>query len=144
MLVLLSNEVDCETKMPETTRTTDSMEISLGILGEVKVYHDVNRLNVDSTSEQVSAHEAASLSVLKIMVDTVTIALLHLRMDVETRVTKLRDLLREELNSLSRIAEYDCLIDIKLGEQSVQAVQLFSLFKVGIVLGNTLKSKLFH
>ena len=100
MLVLLSNEVDSKTKMPETTRTTDSVKISLRILGEIKVYHNVNRLNVDSTSEQVSAHEAAGLTVLKIMVDTVTIALLHLRVDVEARIPELGNLLGQKLDSL--------------------------------------------
>ena len=89
VLVLLGNEVDSQAKMSETTRATDSVKISLRVLGEIKVDHDVNRLNIDTTCEQVSAHEAASLTVLKVMVDTVTIALLHLRMNVETRVTKL-------------------------------------------------------
>ena len=138
MLVLLGNEVDSQTKMSKTTRATDSVKISLRVLGEIKVDHDVNRLNIDTTGEQVSAHKAASLTVLEVMVDTVTIALLHLRVNVETRVAKLGDLFCKKLNSLGRIAENDGLINVKLGEQSVEAVQLFSLFKVGIVLGHTL------
>ena len=99
------------------------MKISLRILGEIKVDHDVNRLNIDSAGEQVSAHKTASLTVLKVMIDTVTIALLHLRVDVETRVTKLRDLLSKKLNSFGRITEYNSLIDVKLGRGSNMAIR---------------------
>lgn len=48
-------------------------------------------------------------------------------MDVEARVAELRNLLGKELHSLGRITEDNRLVDVKLGEQGVQAVQLLSL-----------------
>ena len=98
--------------MAEATSAANAVQIRLRCLREIKVDHDVNRLNIDTTCEQVSGHEAARLTVLTVMVDTVTIALLHLRMNVETRVTKLGDLLCKKLNSLGRIAENNSLIDV--------------------------------
>jgi hypothetical protein len=93
MLVLLSDKVDGETEVPKTTRTTDSMQIGLRVLREVEVDHDVHRLNIDTTGEQVSANEATGLTILEVVIDAVTVTLLHLGMDVETRVAELRDLL---------------------------------------------------
>lgn len=93
MLVLLSDKVDGETEVAKTTRTTDSMQIGLRVLREVEVDHDVHRLNIDTTGEQVSANEATGLTILEVVIDAVTVTLLHLGMDVETRVAELRDLL---------------------------------------------------
>ncbi len=93
MLVLLSDKVDGETEVAETTRTTDSMQIGLRVLGEVEVNHDVHRLDVDTTGEQVSANEATGFTILEVVIDAVAITLLHLGMDIEARVAELRDLL---------------------------------------------------
>ena len=93
MLVLLSDKVDGETEVAKTTRTTDSMQIGLRILGEVEVNHDIHRLDVDTTGEQVSANEATGLTILEVVIDAVAVTLLHLGMDVEARVAELRDLL---------------------------------------------------
>lgn len=48
-------------------------------------------------------------------------------MNVEARVAELGNLLGKKLHSLGRITEDNRLVDVKLGEQSVEAVQLFSL-----------------
>jgi len=41
------------------------------------------------------------------MEDTVTMLLVHPRMNVEARVAKLGDLLCQQLNALSRVTEHD-------------------------------------
>ena len=46
------------------------------------------------------------------MEDPVTMLLYHLGVDVETRVAELRNLLREQLHSLGRVAEDDRLVDL--------------------------------
>ena len=43
-----------------------------------------------------------------------TTCLLHLGVDVEARVAELRDLLREELHAVHRVAEDDGLVDLQL------------------------------
>ena len=51
--VVVGDQVDSDTKMSEATRATDTMQVSLGHLGEVKVDNHVHRLNVNSAREQI-------------------------------------------------------------------------------------------
>ena len=48
------------------------------------------------------------------MEDSVAVGLEHLGVDVEARVPQLRDLLREKLHSLHRVAEDNGLVDLQL------------------------------
>jgi hypothetical protein len=50
-----SQERDADTAVAETTRTTDTMKVALGRPREIKVDNDVDRLNINTTSEQVTA-----------------------------------------------------------------------------------------
>lgn len=54
----------------------------------------------------------------------VSVSLRHLSVNVETAESKFCDLFGQKFNSLSGIAEDDGLIDLKLREQGVQAVNL--------------------
>ena len=58
------------------------------------------------------ADEIATESLAEVMEDPVAMLLYHLGVDVETRVAELRNLLREQLHSLGRVAEYDRLVDL--------------------------------
>lgn len=54
--VFVRNEVDSQTKMSKPARATDTMQIGLRVLGEVKVDNDVDRLNIDTSREEVGAY----------------------------------------------------------------------------------------
>lgn len=86
MLVLLGDEVDRKTQVTETTWTTDSMQVSLRVSGEVEVDNDIDWHDVDTTGEEIGAHQAASLSVLEVVINAVTVSLLHAWVNVEARV----------------------------------------------------------
>jgi hypothetical protein len=51
--ILVSDEVDGESEVTVTTGSTDSMQVRLGVLGEIKVDNDVDRLDVDSAREEI-------------------------------------------------------------------------------------------
>ena len=68
------------------------------------------------------------------MEHAVTVGLQHLGVDVEARVPQLGDLLREQLHAVHGVAEDDRLIDLELGEQSVQAMHLLALLHERIIL----------
>ena len=72
----------------------------------------------------------------------VPVSLVHPRVDEEARVAKLADFARKQLNSLCTVAEDDGLRDVKFGEESVQTVEFLTLFKEGVVLGQTFQSQL--
>lgn len=76
-------------------------------------------------------------TVAELVEDAVTVGLLHLGMDVVTRVSQFGDLLGEELHAVDGVAEDDGLVDLQLGEEGVEAVDLLPFFNVGIELGDT-------
>jgi hypothetical protein len=78
LLVILSNEVDSHTEVTKSTRSTNSMEVGFGVLGEVKVDNDIDGLNIDTSCKDVSTDEASCFTVLKVMENFVSVGLLHL------------------------------------------------------------------
>lgn len=65
--VIFSNEVDGDSEVAESARSTDSMQVNVGVLGEVEVDHHVDGLDVNTSCENVGAHQASGLSVLEVM-----------------------------------------------------------------------------
>ena len=63
-------------------------------------------------------------------------------MNEEARIAELADFPGEELDALRAVTENDSLRNIKLGEESVQAVKLLSFFEEGVKLSKTLESEL--
>ena len=51
--VIICNQVDSKTQMAETSRTTNSVKVGLAVLREIKVDHNVDRLNVNTSGKQV-------------------------------------------------------------------------------------------
>ncbi len=72
----------------------------------------------------------------------VSVSLVHLRVDKEAGVAKLANLAGKKLYTLGTVAKNDCLRNVQLGEQSVEAVELLTLLQKGVVLGQTLQSQL--
>ena len=50
---MISNEVDSNSKMTVSAGSTNSVKISLRVLGEVEVYDHVDGGDVDTTCEQI-------------------------------------------------------------------------------------------
>eukprot|EP00355_Strombidium_rassoulzadegani_P006892 CAMPEP_0168617940 /NCGR_PEP_ID=MMETSP0449_2-20121227/5807_1 /TAXON_ID=1082188 /ORGANISM="Strombidium rassoulzadegani, Strain ras09" /LENGTH=101 /DNA_ID=CAMNT_0008658783 /DNA_START=344 /DNA_END=649 /DNA_ORIENTATION=- len=78
------------------------------------------------------------------MVNSVSVILRHLGVDVEAGLAELRDLFGEQLYSLGAGAEYDSLVNFEFREQGIQAVQLLLLLQVGVVLRHSLEGQLVH
>lgn len=69
VLVILRDEVDGNTKMTESTRSSDSMEVGLSVLGEIEVDDDVNGLDIDTSCENIGAHQASCFTIFEVMED---------------------------------------------------------------------------
>ena len=91
--ILIRHQVDGKTQMSEPTGTTDTVKIRFRVLGEIKVDDDVHGLNINTTSEEVGAHEVSTHAVAEVVEDAVTVRLQHFRVRVETRVSEVGDLL---------------------------------------------------
>ena len=70
--------------------------------------------------------------------------LTHLSMNKVTGITKLDDLLREQLHPHRRITEYDGLRDVQLTKQRVQAMDLVLLIDVAVVLSYSFEGQFLH
>ena len=142
--ILPIDQVDSQTEMSETARTTDTMQIRLCVLGEIEVDNDVHSLNVDTSGQQIRADKVAAHAVAEVVEYAITIMLQHTCMRIETRVSKFSDLLCKKLDTVRGIAENDGLVDLQLVEESVQAVHLLLLLNKGIVLCDTAESQFVH
>lgn len=100
--------------MAKPSGPADPVQVRLGHLGEVEVDDYIDSLDVNSSGEEVGAHEVAAQPRAEVVEDSITVALRHLGMDVVATVTQLRDLLCQQFHSLSRVAEYDGLVDLQL------------------------------
>lgn len=98
--ILPVDEVDGETQVSESTGTANTVQIGFRVLGEVEVDHDVDRLDIDTTSQQVRADEVAAYAVAEIMEHAVTVLLKHPGVRIEARVTQLSDLLRQKFHAV--------------------------------------------
>lgn len=113
------DQVNGQTQVTVTAGSTDSVQISLGILGEIKVDDNVYSLDINTTGEKIGADEVSADAVAEVVEDAVTSLLLHPSMTVKAGVAKFCYFLGEKLDSIGRVAENDGLVDLELGEEGV-------------------------
>ena len=51
--IVIRNKVHGQTQMSKPSRTTDPVEVRFTVLGEIEVDHNVDRLNVNTPSEEI-------------------------------------------------------------------------------------------
>ncbi len=142
--ILPVNEVDGETEVSKTSGTTNAMQVGLGVLWEIEVDNDVDSLDINTAGKQIRANKVTANTVAEIVENAVTSGLKHACVTVKARVTQLGDLLGEKLHAVGRVAKNNGLVDLKLGEEGIQAVDFLLLFNKGVVLRDTTERKLVH
>ena len=135
--VIPVNQVDGQTEVSKAAGTTNAVKIRFGILGEVKVDDNVDRLNIDTTGQEIGTDQIAHGALAEIVEHSVASVLEHLSVRVEARVAQFRDFLSEKLHPSRTVTEDDGLVDLQLGEQSVQAMNLLLLLDKSVVLSDT-------
>ena len=98
--------------MAEPTGSTDTVKVSLGVLGKVKIDDDVDGLDVDATSEEIRANKVAAFAVAEVVENAIARLLEHACMRVEAWVPKLGNFFGKKLHTICGIAEDDGLIDL--------------------------------
>lgn len=142
--IIVGDQVHRQSQVTETSRPADAVKVRLGVLGEVKVDDDVHALDINAACEEVGRHKVAGAPVTELVEDAVAACLLHFGVYVETRVAQLCDFLGEELDTVDGVAEDNGLVDLQLGEESVEAVDLLALLDVGVELGDAPEGELLH
>jgi len=114
VLVILGDEVNGQSQVSESSRTANSMQVSVTIAWEVEVDNNIDRHDINTSREQICTYETTGLSLFEVMENSVSVLLLHPRVDVEARVAQLGDLLGQQLDSLRTVAENNCLRNVEL------------------------------
>ena len=68
-------------------------------------------------AELTRRHQVPRSALAKLVKDTVTVSLLHLRVDVKARIAQLGNLFGQELHPINRIAENHRLVDLELNTE---------------------------
>ena len=74
VLVILSDEVDSETEVTESTGTTNPMQVGIRLTREIKVDDNVDGDDVDTAREDIRGDQATSLTSLEVVEDSVHIS----------------------------------------------------------------------
>lgn len=142
--VIPGHQVDGQTQVAKSTGTTNSVQVGLGGLGEVEVDDDIDSLDVNTSGQQIGAHQITHLALSKFVENFVSSQLGHFSVGIVTRVAKLSDLLGQQLDSVGGVTKNNGLINLQLAEKSVQTVQFLLLFNEGVKLGDTSQGQLVH
>lgn len=138
------DQVNSQTQMSKTTRTTDTMQVCLSVLREVEVDDNVDGLNIYTTRQEIRTNEITANTIAEIMENTVAVVLQHAGVRIEAGVSKLCDLLCQKFDAIRGIAEDDGLVDLELVEEGVQTVHLLLLFNKCVVLRDTAECEFIH
>ncbi len=63
--------------MAKSPRSANTMQIGLRVFREVKINDNVHRWDVNTTGQQISAHEIPAAAVAEIMENTISVLLSH-------------------------------------------------------------------
>jgi len=142
LVIRAADEGDTETLGSETTSTTDAVKVRISLVGHVVVDGDVDALNINSATKDVSRDTDASLEVLELLVAFDTFFLLDTGVDSGTGEVALAQKVVELLASLGRANEDDDLVELQLIKEVVELPVLLTLVKLHVVLLQTVKGQL--
>lgn len=137
--VIIGDQVDRDSKVAESSTTTNPMKVSFCHFWEVEINDDVDCLDIDTTGEKIAANKVPAESGAEIMEDSVSVSLRHFGVNVVAGISQLSNLFGQQLDSLGRVAENYTLVDLKFGEQCIQTVNLLSFLNKCVVLGDALQ-----
>lgn len=154
-----ANERDTETLGSETTGTTDTVEVRVSLVGHIIVNGDVDTLNINTTTEDISGHTDTGLEVLELLValDTsllsaqrsctliegyLPLLLTNTRVNRSTGEVALAQKLVKLCATQSRANEDDNLVELQLVKKVIELPVLLALIELHVVLLQTVQSQL--
>lgn len=140
LLVLLAlHEGDGEALGAKATSTAHSVQVAVRLGRHVEVEHDVNLLNVDTASENLSGDQDAVLESLEALVNLDSLLLWNVSVDGLRRNGVLVEDLGELGRVLNRFHEDDHLVKVKSVDQVNQLLDLLVGLEFHVVLLETVK-----
>lgn len=109
--IIGGDEVDSDTLSPESTATSDAMDVVLTVGGEIVVDDQGNLLDVDATGQKIGGNEDTRRTRSELLHDNITLGLLHVAMHGRHGEVTGGELVGEPVNLSSCVAEDDGLGD---------------------------------
>lgn len=88
------------------------MKVCLCGLWEIEIDDNVDGLDVNATGQEIRADKVSAGAIAEVVEHTIAGVLGHFGVTVKARVTELGDLLGKQLDTISRVAEDDRLVDL--------------------------------
>lgn len=79
--------------MSESARAADSMQVSLSQFREIEINDDIDVRDINTSGHQIGGDEASAGVVAEVMVNAVTVLLVHLSVNVVAREAHVSDFL---------------------------------------------------
>lgn len=111
LFIVFCDEIDSQSQVSKSPASSDSVQISLTGLWEIKIDNDVHALNIDSSGKEIRTDQTSTVSITEIVENLVSIVLGHFCMNIVACVSQFDDLLSQQFYSKSRVAENDGLIN---------------------------------
>ena len=109
--------------LTKTSRSTNSMKISLSHSWEIEVYDNVDGLDIDTTRKEIGANQVSaktlnssikitlgaivfrieSTNLSKIVEYSVSVLLIHSSVDIKARIAKIGNFLGQKFDSLKNV-----------------------------------------
>lgn len=141
--VLLRHKVDRHSLTPETSRSTDTVKVALGISGQVKVDDQGNLLDIDTTSEQISGDEDTRRTGTELVQDHVSLLLGDVSVGGRDGELASPHLLSQIVDLPAGVAEDDGLGDVQSVVEIAEGVELpVLLLDINVELADTFQGQL--
>ena len=82
--IIVGDQIDCQAKVPKAPTSSDTMQVCLRVLREVKIDDNVYGLDVNAAREEIGGDKVSASPIAEVVEDTISVSLLHLRVDIET------------------------------------------------------------
>ena len=94
-LIFISDEIDGQSEVTESSRSSDSVQVGLGIFWEIEVDDYIDRLDIDTSGDQISADKTSGLVVSEVMEYFISFMLGNFCVGIEATESHLSDFLGE-------------------------------------------------
>jgi hypothetical protein len=69
------------------------MQVGFSVSSKIEVDNNIDSLNIDTSSKDISADKTSSLTIFEIVIDSASVGLLHFRVNIEAGISEMSNFL---------------------------------------------------
>lgn len=160
LVILVADEGDRKTLGTETTGTTNTVQVRVGVGGEIVIDGEVDALDINTTAEDISGNTDTLVELLELLValDTrwrsancpgqcrtrmdLPLLLADTRVNCDTGEVALAQQLVQLVGTLGALDEDDNLVELEVVQKLIQLAVLLLLVELDVVLLQAVEGEL--